>query len=196
MVQQDVPSADPATCGVGMLFLPNDDAAEASAKQVFEATVASEGRCRVLGWRRVPVDSAVVGRLASATEPRVWQVVVQSVAGEAGAALERELFVLRKLVEKAKGPALGGRADDFYVCTLSSKTIVYKGMLQSAAVGPYYADLTNPAYETRFAVYHRRFSTNTTPRWPLAQPMRVLGHNGEINTLQAGRGHEGGLGWW
>ncbi len=73
---------------------------------------------------------------------------------------------------------------DFYFCTLSNRTIVYKGMLRSAVVGAFFKDLQNGAYETAFAIYHRRFSTNTTPKWPLAQPMRFLGHNGEINTLQ------------
>jgi hypothetical protein len=81
---------------------------------------------------------------------------------------------------------LGEAAMDFYFCTLSNRTIVYKGMLRSAVVGAFYKDLVNEAYETAFAIYHRRFSTNTTPKWPLAQPMRFLGHNGEINTLQVG----------
>jgi glutamate synthase (ferredoxin) len=185
------PDAGPDTTGVGMLFLPNDDAGEAAAKALVERVVAAEGKTRVVGWRVVPVDSSVVGRLARATEPRVWQVVVAPVdAAVRGDALERELFVLRKLIEKEARAALPpAAAADTYVCTLSCRTIVYKGMLQSSAVGPYYRDLENPAFETAFAVYHRRFSTNTTPRWPLAQPMRVLGHNGEINTLQ------GNLNW-
>ena len=182
----------PEEAGVGMLFLPNDDAAEEEAKATFEGVVASEGRCRVVGWRRVPVDSSIVGRLARATEPRAWQVVLEPVAGAgslAGDELERELFLLRKLVEKAAKAKGGALAADFYVCTLSCRTITYKGMLQSSALGPYYPDLQNPLFESRFAIYHRRFSTNTTPKWPLAQPMRVLGHNGEINTLQ------GNLNW-
>ena len=184
------PGVGPETHGVGMMFLPNDDAGEAAAKALFESVVAAEGKTRVLGGRDVPVDSTVVGRLARATEPRVRQVVLAPVdAAVKGDALERELFLLRKLVEKAAPPALGAAAPDFYVCTLSCRTIVYKGMLQSASLGPYYKDLADPRFESAFAVYHRRFSTNTTPRWPLAQPMRVLGHNGEINTLQ------GNLNW-
>ncbi len=91
----------------------------------------------------------------------------------------------RKLVERAKTASLPADvAPDFYVCSLSTRTIVYKGMLRSVVVGQFYEDLVNPDYETAFAIYHRRFSTNTTPKWPLAQPMRLLGHNGEINTLQ------------
>lgn len=185
-------SIKPEEAGVGMLFLPNDDAAEKEAKATFEGVVAAEGRCRVVGWREVPVDSSIVGRLARATEPRVRQVVLEPAAGAdslKGDELERELFVLRKLVEKA-GKAKGGAlAADFYICTLSCRTITYKGMLQSSALGPYFLDLQNPLFESKFAIYHRRFSTNTTPKWPLAQPMRVLGHNGEINTLQ------GNLNW-
>ena len=177
---------DPATSGVGMLFLPADDAGEAASKALLEGVVAAEGRCRVVGWRAVPVDQAVVGRLAAATQPRIWQVVLASTEGATGPALERELFLLRKLVERA---ARDQGLADFYICTLSSKTITYKGMLKSSSLGPFYADLANPAFVTPFAIYHRRFSTNTTPKWPLAQPMRVLGHNGEINTLQ------GNLNW-
>ena len=185
-------SIKPEEAGVGMLFLPNDDAAEAEAKAILEGVVAAEGRCRVVGWRKVPVDSSIVGRLARATEPRAWQVVLEPVAGAGtlkGDELERELFLLRKLVEKAAKAKGGALAADFYVCTLSCRTITYKGMLQSSALGPYYLDLQDPRFESRFAIYHRRFSTNTTPKWPLAQPMRVLGHNGEINTLQ------GNLNW-
>ena len=180
-----------AEAGVGMLFLPNDDSGEAAAQALVERVVAAHAKTRVTGWRRVPVDSTVVGRLARATEPRVWQVVLAPVdGGLKGDALERELFVLRKAIERdARASLPAAAAADTYVCTLSCRTIVYKGMLQSAAVGPYFTDLENPKFETVFAIYHRRFSTNTTPKWPLAQPMRVLGHNGEINTLQ------GNLNW-
>lgn len=112
------------------------------------------------------------------------QVFIEGKPGQTGDDLERELFIVRKLVEKAKAAQMGDAASDFYLCTLSNRTIVYKGMLRSVVVGQFYKDLVNPDYETAFAIYHRRFSTNTTPKWPLAQPMRFLGHNGEINTLQ------------
>lgn len=97
---------------------------------------------------------------------------------------------VRKLTESAAAAEMDATwAADFYVCSLSSRTLVYKGMLRSVVVGQFYLDLQNPLCETAFAIYHRRFSTNTTPKWPLAQPMRTIGHNGEINTLQ------GNLNW-
>lgn len=162
-----------------MVFMPNDDQLEAQCKQILEAVCAKEG-VKVLGWRKVPVDHDVVGRFAKVTEPRIWQVMIEGKQGQTGDELERELFLVRKLVEKAKNAQLPADvASDFYICTLSSRTIVYKGMLRSAVVGSFFKDLVNPDYESSFAIYHRRFSTNTTPKWPLAQPMRVLGHNGE-----------------
>jgi glutamate synthase (ferredoxin) len=176
------------TTGVGMMFIPNDDALEAKCKEIFEAVAKAEN-FKVVGWRDVPVDTSVVGPIATKTMPRIRQVFIESNAGLKGDELERELFIVRKLMEKEKAAALGEDHWDFYACSLSNRTIVYKGMLNSAAVGPFFKDLTNPAYATPFAIYHRRFSTNTTPKWPLAQPMRVLGHNGEINTLQ------GNLNW-
>jgi glutamate synthase (ferredoxin) len=178
------------TTGVGMLFLPNDDRLEEQAIQIIKDVVKREGRCKIVGWRDVPVDPSVVGRFAKVTQPRIKQVFVEAKEGETGPELEREMFILRKLIEQEKTRAMPAEAaSDFYICTLSNNSIVYKGMLQSAAVGQFFKDLTNPAYETAFAVYHRRYSTNTTPKWPLAQPMRFLGHNGEINTLQ------GNLNW-
>lgn len=188
LLKKDVPALNEVTCGVGMCFLPNDDKLEAQSKAIFESVCKKEG-VKVLGWRTVPVNKEVVGRFAKVTEPRILQVFVEGKEGQTGDELERELFVTRKIVENEKAAQMGKDAMDFYVCSLSNKTIIYKGMLRSAVVGPFYKDLTNPDYETAFAIYHRRFSTNTTPKWPLAQPMRILGHNGEINTLQ------GNLNW-
>jgi len=188
LLKKEFPNLNEATTGVGMLFLPNDDALEAQSKQILESTLAQEG-LKLLGYRKVPVKTEVVGRFAKATQPRILQVFVEGKPGQTGDDLERELFIARKLVERAKAAAMGEAAADFYICTLSNRTIVYKGMLRSVVVGQFYQDLVNTDYETAFAIYHRRFSTNTTPKWPLAQPMRVLGHNGEINTLQ------GNLNW-
>ncbi|GLC45038.1 Ferredoxin-dependent glutamate synthase 1, chloroplastic/mitochondrial [Pleodorina starrii] len=189
LLKKEMPQLNELTTGVGMVFMPNNDELEAQCKQILESVCAKEG-VKVLGWRKVPVDHDVVGRFARVTEPRIWQVLIEGKPGQVGDELERELFVVRKLVEKAKNAQLPVEfAPDFYLCTLSSRTIVYKGMLRSAVVGSFYRDLENPDFESAFAIYHRRFSTNTTPKWPLAQPMRVLGHNGEINTLQ------GNLNW-
>jgi glutamate synthase (ferredoxin) len=184
VLKRDFPSLEEAKTGVGMLFLPNDDALEGECRALFEEVARAEG-LTVVGWRPVPVDNAVVGRLARATQPRISQAIVQGKPGRTGDDLERDLFLARKALERAKTARLpSGAAADFYACSLSSRTIVYKGMLQASALGLFYKDLSDPDFQTAFAIYHRRFSTNTVPKWPLAQPMRFLGHNGEINTLQ------------
>ncbi|KAE9465846.1 hypothetical protein C3L33_02240, partial [Rhododendron williamsianum] len=136
----------------------------------------------VLGWRPVPVDTSVVGYYARETMPNIQQVFVRVVAEENVDDIERELYVCRKLIERAANSETWG--NELYFCSLSNQTIVYKGMLRSEVLGRFYSDLHNGLYKSPFAIYHRRYSTNTSPRWPLAQPMRLLGHNGEINTIQ------------
>lgn len=136
----------------------------------------------VLGWRPVPVNTAIVGFNAKETMPRIQQVFVKVVKEEKVEDIERELYICRKLIERAAISESWG--SDLYFCSLSNQTIVYKGMLRSEALGLFYSDLQSDLYKSSFAIYHRRYSTNTTPRWPLAQPMRLLGHNGEINTIQ------------
>ncbi|WP_448562456.1 glutamate synthase-related protein [Trichothermofontia sp.] len=167
---------------VGMIFLPAEPTAAATVRQLVAATADLEG-LKVLGWRAVPVNPAVLGVQARTNQPQIEQVLIHA-PGYAGDALERELYLLRKRLVRAVGEVLPlSQRENFYVCSLSHRTIVYKGMVRSAVLGEFYLDLQNPAYESVFAIYHRRFSTNTMPRWPLAQPMRLLGHNGEINTL-------------
>ena len=162
---------------VGMIFFPQDETAAKAAKAAFEQ-IAAEEKLTVLGWRVVPVRPEVLGVQAKENQPQIEQVVIYC-ADKSGDALERELYIASKRIMQA-----GRRiSEDFYVCSLSSRTIVYKGMVRSAVLGDFYEDLQNPAFKVAFAVYHRRFSTNTMPKWPLAQPMRLLGHNGEINTL-------------
>lgn len=136
----------------------------------------------VLGWRPVPVNSSIVGFYAKETMPNIQQVFVKVVKEEKVEDIERELYICRKLIERAASSESWG--SDLYVCSLSNQTIVYKGMLRSEVLGLFYSDLQSDLYKSAFAIYHRRYSTNTTPRWPLAQPMRLLGHNGEINTIQ------------
>lgn len=136
----------------------------------------------VLGWRPVPVDSSVVGYYAKETMPNIQQVFVRIVKEENVDDIERELYICRKLIERAVNSEIWG--NELYFCSLSNQTIVYKGMLRSEVLGRFYYDLQSELYTSPFAIYHRRFSTNTSPRWPLAQPMRFLGHNGEINTIQ------------
>lgn len=147
------------------------------------ANVFEEEGLEVLGWRPVPVEASVVGYYAKETMPNIQQVFVRIVKDENADDIERELYICRKLIERAaaKSETWG---NELYFCSLSSQTIVYKGMLRSEVLGKFYYDLQNDLYISPFAIYHRRYSTNTSPRWPLAQPMRFLGHNGEINTVQ------------
>jgi glutamate synthase (ferredoxin) len=170
-----IPAPEHEAWGVGMVFLPQDQGKASEAKKFIEETVAQEN-LKVLGWREVPVRPKVLGIQARKNQPHIQQIVVVSSDKLVGDDLERKLYVARSRVGKKL-------SDDFYICSFSCRTIVYKGMVRSVVLGEFYQDLTNPDYESTFAVYHRRFSTNTMPKWPLAQPMRLLGHNGEINTL-------------
>lgn len=136
----------------------------------------------VIGWRPVPVNTSVVGYYAKETMPNIQQVFVKVLKEEKVDDIERELYICRKLIERA--PKSEEWEDDLYFCSLSNRTVVYKGMLRSEVLGQFYLDFQNELYTSSFAIYHRRYSTNTSPRWPLAQPMRLLGHNGEINTIQ------------
>lgn len=166
--------------GVAMVFLPPDEQA-LTARKIIEDTLGPL-ELQAVGWRKVPVNSEVLGPLARENQPLIEQLVVSS-PSLTGDALERQLFLARRgagVALEAQGLVWG---QNVYICSFSCRTIVYKGMVRSAVLGEFYLDLKNPAYKSAFAVYHRRFSTNTMPKWPLAQPMRLLGHNGEINTL-------------
>ncbi len=168
--------------GVGMVFLPREPALLDKARQIVEAVLVEEN-LTVLGWREVPTQESVIGPQAREHLPQIEQLFVSSPSKQ-GDDLERALFKARRRIGKAlEAEGTLKWSDDFYICSFSSRTIVYKGMLRSAVLGDFYTDLKNPDYQSAFAVYHRRFSTNTMPKWPLAQPMRLLGHNGEINTL-------------
>ncbi|KAF5474256.1 hypothetical protein F2P56_006170 [Juglans regia] len=184
--EQGIASFDKLHTGVGMVFLPKDDDLLKEAKKVIVNTFRQEG-LEVLGWRPVPVNTSVVGYYAKETMPNIQQVFVKVVKEENVDDIERELYICRKLIERAVGSESWG--NELYFCSLSNQTIVYKGMLRSEVLGSFYYDLRNDLYTSPFAIYHRRYSTNTSPRWPLAQPMRLLGHNGEINTIQ------GNLNW-
>lgn len=184
--KQGIASLDKLHTGVGMLFLPKDNDSMEEAKKVILNIFTQEG-LEILGWRPVPVNMSVVGHNAKETMPNIQQVFVKIAGEERSDDIERELYICRKLIEKATRSERWG--DELYFCSLSNQTIVYKGMLRSEVLGQFYSDLQNDLYKSSFAIYHRRFSTNTSPRWPLAQPMRLLGHNGEINTIQ------GNLNW-
>ncbi|KAL1555383.1 Ferredoxin-dependent glutamate synthase, variant 2 [Salvia divinorum] len=184
--EHGIASFDQFHTGVGMMFLPKDEDLMKQAKAAILKIFEQEG-LEVLGWRPVPVDASVVGYYARETMPNIQQVFVQISKEENIDDIERELFICRKLIERLASSETWG--NELYFCSLSNQTIVYKGMLRSEVLGRFYYDLQNNLYKTPFAIYHRRYSTNTSPRWPLAQPMRFLGHNGEINTIQ------GNLNW-
>ncbi|KAG8372095.1 hypothetical protein BUALT_Bualt12G0030900 [Buddleja alternifolia] len=184
--EQGIGALDQFHTGVGMIFLPKDDDLMKQAQTAILDIFNKEG-LQVLGWRSVPVDTSVVGYYSRETMPNIQQVFVQISKEENVSDIERELYICRKLIEKEASSAPWG--NELYFCSLSNQTIVYKGMLRSEVLGRFYFDLQNNIYKSPFAIYHRRFSTNTSPRWPLAQPMRFLGHNGEINTIQ------GNLNW-
>ena len=168
-----------ANLGVAMIFLPPDNVK--SIQKIFDWVTREHG-LRILSWRKVPVDESVLGFQAKQNQPRVQQCFVQSLHSNPDN-LERNLYIIRKKIEKLVAQANLNLNQQFYVCSFSSKMIVYKGMVRSEVLGQYYIDLYNPQYKSNFAIYHRRFSTNTLPKWPLAQPMRFMAHNGEINTL-------------
>ncbi len=167
--------------GLGMIFLPRDSTRRAEAHRFCDEAAESLGLTSA-GWRDVPVDPEVLGPLARETSPVIEQWLIRgSVDGDA---LEALLLRLRRRIGARIRHEFGAEgARDFYVASLSGRTVVYKGMVRSEVLAHFYADLRDPRFAVSFAVYHRRFSTNTLPRWPLAQPMRLLGHNGEINTL-------------
>ncbi|MEI6447446.1 MAG: glutamate synthase large subunit [Actinomycetes bacterium] len=163
--------------GVGQLFMPKDAAARDRITASIESIVEASGQ-RTLAWRQVPVDPRHCGETALKSAPVVMQVLIGAGEGIADQdELERKLYVIRRVIERTY-------ADEIAIPSLSSRTIVYKGMLTSPQLPGYYPDLRDPLMETRLAVVHSRFSTNTFPSWELAHPYRMIAHNGEINTYR------------
>jgi glutamate synthase (NADPH/NADH) large chain len=170
--------------GVGMLFLPRDAEARSACERIVAEKIAAEGQS-VLGWRDVPVDSSGLGESVKKVEPVVRQVFIGR-GGNCidGDTFERKLFVIRKTMEHAVNSLPDTLRKGFYCPSLSSRTIVYKGMLLANQVGKYYLDLQDTRVVSALALVHQRFSTNTFPTWDLAHPFRMIAHNGEINTVQ------------
>ncbi|KAK1392238.1 Glutamate synthase (NADH) [Heracleum sosnowskyi] len=176
----------PEKYAVGMIFLPTSESRREQSKNVFTKVAESLGHT-VLCWRHVPTDNSGLGQSAIQTEPVIEQVFLTPTP-RSEADFEQQLYILRRVSMVAIRAALNlqhGSMKDFYICSLSSRTIVYKGQLKPDQLKDYYyADLGNPRFTSYMAMVHSRFSTNTFPSWDRAQPMRVLGHNGEINTLR------------
>ena len=173
----------PKQYGAGNVFLPVDPAARARCQKKFEEIVRGEGQT-FLGWRAVPVNNGTLGETARAGEPFVMQAYIgRNPALKDDMAFERKLYVIRRLAEKQIRYGSSGQTD-FYICSLSYKTIVYKGMLMSEQLEQYYPELADPTFKSAMALVHSRFSTNTFPSWDRAHPYRYICHNGEINTLR------------
>ena len=171
-------------CAVGMFFLPREPAALKRATRLVVSGLHGAG-LEVLGWRDVPVATAALGPVARASRPAIRQAFIAPPRRAAGQdAWERRLSLGRRAVERL---AAAAKVAPFYVCSLSCRTVVYKALLAGAELPAFYDDLTDPEFETAVAVFHQRYSTNTTASWPLAQPFRLLAHNGEINTLWGNR---------
>ena len=175
---QGIPVPEKGKYGTGLIFLPKDEKKQAAILSIVIEEIEREG-LTLMHLRNVPVNSNILGKDALATEPDIKQVFITGVTDVDG--FERTLYIIRKRIERRVTDK------DFYVVSLSSKNIVYKGMLSSVQVREYFPDLTQPYFTSGLALVHSRFSTNTFPTWSLAQPFRLLAHNGEINTIRGNR---------
>ena len=183
------PGAGPMA--VGMIFLPRTDlAGQERCRCIVEAQILQFGYS-IYGWRQVPVNVEVIGDKANATRPEIEQIMIAGRPGMTSEAFERDLYIIRRRIENQ---VLDENLNDFYICSLSCRSIIYKGMFLAEQVTEFYPDLLDERFVSRFAIYHQRYSTNTFPTWKLAQPFRMLAHNGEINTLSGNvnwmRSHE------
>ncbi len=173
--------------GVGVVFLPRNDEERWLCEDIFGEIITEEGQ-RILGWRDVPVDPTAIGNQARASEPVIRHIFIGRGKGTSDqAAFERKLYLIRRRIERAVGEAGLKEEQYFFISSLSSVTMVYKGLLKGTQLAAYYTDLAQPAMKTALALVHSRFSTNTFPTWNLAHPYRYLAHNGEINALRGNR---------
>ncbi|WP_421730931.1 glutamate synthase large subunit [Brevundimonas sp.] len=178
----------PGPIAIGQIFLPRTDlGAQDRARAIVETEVLRAG-FYIYGWRQTPIDLSVVGSKAGATRPEIEQIMLAAPADliEDGEAIERALFLCRRRIESAT-QAEGLHA--FYICSFSARSLIYKGMVRAELLDQLYPDLLDPTFQSAYAIFHQRYSTNTFPEWRLAQPFRMLAHNGEINTLK------GNLNW-
>jgi len=184
MAREQVELPPPGQYGVGMVFLPREPASRLACEYEIERAIKDEGQV-LLGWRDVPVDGSELGESVKCIEPVIRQVFIGRGAGVTVTdALERKLYIIRKSSGHAIQALRLAHGKEFYVPSMSARTVLYKGMLLAHQVGEYYLDLKDARVESALALVHQRFSTNTFPSWDLAHPFRMIAHNGEINTLR------------
>jgi len=176
---------------VGMMFLPKKNfASQETCRSIVEAEILKFGY-RLYGWRQVPVHAEVIGEIAGESRPEIEQILIAGKSGEDEKQFELNCYFIRKRIENAVRACA---INDFYICSLSSRSIIYKGLFKAEQLTAFYPDLLDPRFISSFAIFHQRFSTNTAPAWHLAQPFRMIAHNGEINTLKGNinfmRSHE------
>ena len=170
----------PGPIAVGQVFMPKTDlGAQERCRQIVETEIMYFGYA-IYGWRQVPINVECIGEKANATRPEIEQIMIWNPKGTSDDEFERDLFVIRRRIEKQ---AIAAQIPELYFCSLSSRSIIYKGMFLAESLTVFYPDLLDPRFVSRFAIYHQRYSTNTFPTWRLAQPFRRLAHNGEINTV-------------
>ncbi|NIA67945.1 glutamate synthase large subunit [Pelagibius litoralis] len=166
---------------VGMVFLPRTDfGAQERCRVLVEREILNFGYT-IFGWRQVPVNTEIVGEKANLTRPEIEQVMIANSRGVSDQQFEIDLYIIRRRIEKA---AEEESIQDFYICSLSCRSVIYKGMFLAEQLSTFYPDLLDERFASNFVIFHQRYSTNTFPTWRLAQPFRILAHNGEINTLK------------
>ena len=176
---------------VGMMFLPKKNfSSQETCRAIVESEILKLGY-RIYGWRQVPVRADVIGEIAGDSRPEIEQILIAGKAGVDEARFELELYFIRKRIENA---VRARSINDFYICSLSNRSVIYKGLFKAEQLTAFYPDLLDERFISSYAVFHQRFSTNTAPAWHLAQPFRMIAHNGEINTLKGNinfmRSHE------
>ena len=178
---QGIPVPEKGKYGTGLVFLPKEEKAQSEILSIMIEEIEREG-LQLMHLRNVPTNPSCLGESALGTEPAIKQIFITGVSDDKVDSFQRTLYIIRKKIERRI------QHPDFYICSLSNTNIIYKGMLSSMQVRQYYPDLTNPYFTSGLALVHSRFSTNTFPTWALAQPFRLLAHNGEINTIRGNRG--------
>ncbi|AMU93248.1 MAG: glutamate synthase large subunit [Sphingopyxis terrae] len=176
----------PNRLAVGMIFLPRTDlGAQEACRTIVESEIIDAGYT-IYGWRQVPVDVSVIGDKAQRTRPEIEQIMIAGPLPEEQSIdeFEKQLYLVRRRIEKK---VIAAQIADFYICSLSARSIIYKGLFLAESLADFYPDLANKLFESRVAIFHQRYSTNTFPQWWLAQPFRTLAHNGEINTIRGNK---------